>query len=253
MFDLENCQVPAVLAQAPAKGVSDRFTFIETRKVINDLESLGWIAVGAKGSTKPESMSAKHMVRFRSSENLEMPVNGVCPELIITNAHNGASSFILRAGLFRLVCSNGMIVSEAIFSSVRIRHINYSSEIIRDLVLEYSKRIPEITEKVKEFQAVILTDSLKLTFARMAVAARFENTPTVAQSIDLESLLIPTRAADKGNDLFSVLNILQEKLLNAGRFEIPGKRKPREIRNVQRIITLNQRLFDIAEAVGMLA
>ncbi|MBX3723935.1 MAG: DUF932 domain-containing protein [Turneriella sp.] len=252
MFDLENCPVPAVFAQEPAKSVSERYCFIPTTRLIDDLRSLEWFPVGVKGSTRAQDIAARHMIRFRSKTDLETPLREVCPELVIVNAHNGLCSFNLKAGIFRMVCANGLIVSESIFASIKIRHINYSYDAVRDAVLLYAERIPQVSQKVQELQQITLSDSLKITFARMAVAARFEGIPGALGVVDLERLLAPTRAEDKGSDVWSVLNVLQSKLLN-GKFQIPGKKKPREIRSVQRIITLNQRLFDIAEAVGMIA
>lgn len=253
MFTLENCTVPAVLAQTPAESVSQRYTFIPTTRLVDDLRSLDWFPVGAKGSTRPQDIAARHMIRFRSKENLETPVRSVCPELVIVNAHNGLCSFNLKAGLFRLVCSNGMIVSEAVFASIKIRHINYSYDAVRDAVFQYAQRIPQITGKVQEMQAVQLDETLKLTFARQALALRLDDRPDTTQLVDLQALLRPMRSADNGQDVWSVLNILQEKLMN-GKFVIGDKkRQARPIQNVQRTISLNQRLFDLAESIGKLA
>lgn len=252
MFDLENCQVPAVLAQAPSESVSQRYTFIPTTRLIDDLRTLDWFPVGAKGSTRPQDIAARHMIRFRSRENLETPLREVCPELVIVNAHNGLCSFNLKAGLFRLVCSNGLIVSEAVFASIRIRHINYTYDAVRDAVFQYAERIPQITDKVEMLKQAELDDELKLMFARMALLLRFNGDLELVQKIDLESLLRPIRTADIGDNAWNVLNVVQEKILN-GRFEIPDHKRPREIRNVQRLITLNQRLFDLAGEVGRLS
>lgn len=253
MLVLENCNVPAVLAQEPSKDVSGRYSFIATTRLIDDLKSMDWLPVGVKGSKRAQDTSARHMVRFRSKEHLESPVNSVCPELVVVNAHDGTASFWLKAGVFRLVCSNGMIVSEAVFASIKIRHINYSYDAVRDAVFQYAAQMPQITQKVHELQAIDLDETLKLTFARQAVALRFEEREDVTKLVDLHALLRPTRSADNGQDVWSVLNILQEKLIN-GKFMIgEKKRQARSIQNVQRTISLNQRLFDLAESIGKLA
>lgn len=249
MFDLENCKVPAVLAQAPAESVSQRYTFIPTTRLIDDLRTLDWFPVGAKGSTRPQDIAARHMIRIRSRENLETPVREVCPELVIVNAHNGLCSFNLKAGLFRLVCTNGLIVSEAVFASIRIRHINYTYDAVRDAVFQYAERIPQITDKVEMLKQTQLDDELKRMFARMALLLRFNGDLELVEKIDLDSFLRPIRTADIGDDAWHVLNVAQEKILT----NFPDLKKTREIRNVQRIITLNQRLFDLAIEVGRLS
>lgn len=252
MFDLENCQVPAVLAQAPAEGVSERYTFIPTTRLIDDLRTLGWFPVGAKGSTRPQDVAARHMIRFRSRENLETRLYEVCPEIVIVNAHNALCSFNIKAGVFRQICSNGLIVSESIFASIRIRHINYTYDAVRDAVFQYAERIPQITHKVEELKQARLDNELKHMFARMALLLRFNGDLDLVQKVDLDNFLRPLRTADIGDDAWHVLNVAQEKILT-NRIQIPDHKKPREIRNVQRIINLNQRLFDLASEVGRLS
>lgn len=253
MLDLENCNVPAVLAQEPSRDVSGRYSFIATTRLIDDLKSMDWLPIGVKGSKRPQDVAKRHMVRFRSKEHLESPVQAVCPELVVVNAHDGLCSFNMKAGLFRLVCSNGMIVSEAVFASIKIRHINYTYEAVRDAVFQYAAQMPQITQKVHELQAIHLDETLKMTFAKQALALRFEDRPEAAQAVDVHSLLRPMRSADNGQDVWSVLNVLQEKLMN-GKFVIGDKqRQARPIHNVQRTISLNQRLFDLAESIGKLA
>ncbi|AFM14221.1 DUF932 domain-containing protein [Turneriella parva] len=253
MLDLQTCNIPAVLAQEPSKEVSGRYSFIPTTRLIDDLKTMDWLPVGAKGSTRAHDVAARHMIRFRSREHLESPVQAVCPELVVINAHNGLCSFNLKAGLFRLVCSNGMIVSEAVFASIKIRHINYTYEAVRDAVFQYAAQMPQITQKVHELQAIRLDETLKTTFARQALALRFEDRPDAAQLVDVQSLLRPMRTADTGQDVWSVLNVLQEKLIN-GKFVIGDKkRQARSIQNVQRTVSLNQRLFDLAVSIGKLA
>jgi hypothetical protein len=40
----------------------------------------------------------------------------VTPEIVLLNAHDGTSAYQFHAGLFRLVCANGLIVSDATLS-----------------------------------------------------------------------------------------------------------------------------------------
>lgn len=253
MLDLQNCNIPAVLAQEPSKEVSGRYSFIPTTRLIEDLQSLDWLPVGAKGSKRPQDIASRHMVRFRSREHTDAPLHTVCPELVIVNAHDGSSAFVLFAGAYRQVCSNGLVFAENIFASIKIRHRSYNYETARDAVFRYAAQMPQITQKVQELQAIHLDETLKMTFARQAVALRFADRPDATHLVDLHSLLRPMRSADNGQDVWSVLNILQEKLMN-GKFLIGDKkRQARPIQNVQRTISLNQRLFDLAESMGKLA
>ena len=66
--------------------------------------------------------------------------------------------------------------------------------------------------------------------------------------IDFQELLNPTRDEDKGNDLWSVFNVVQEKIID-GDFEyIAGTkvRKARQIKNFKQDMDLNSKMFDVA-------
>ena len=72
-------------------------------------------------SQNPERKAfTKHMVRFRR-EDVAVNSGGIYPELVLVNSHDGLSSYRLMAGLFRVVCSNGMIVGRS-YDEVRVRH-----------------------------------------------------------------------------------------------------------------------------------
>ena len=61
-------------------------------------------------------------------------------------------------------------------------------------------------------------------------------------------LLQPTRAEDRGNDLWSVFNVVQEKLITGDfNYRMGSKaRKGREIKNFKQDMLINKRLFQTA-------
>ena len=68
------------------------------------------------------------MVRLRHTDHA-LSINGAVPEIVMLNAHDGTSSMRLLSGLFRLVCSNGLVVqSHALVEEVRIRHTHKALE-----------------------------------------------------------------------------------------------------------------------------
>jgi len=66
--------------------------------------------------------------------------------------------------------------------------------------------------------------------------------------IDVMQLLQPVRNEDKGKDLWSIFNVVQEKVIE-GDFEYraAGKaRKARKIKNFKQDIKVNSKLFKLA-------
>ena len=55
----------------------------------------------------------KHLVVFRNNDIIiEGKDNDtVYPQVLLTNSHDGKNAFTFTAGLFRLVCENGLVIS----------------------------------------------------------------------------------------------------------------------------------------------
>jgi hypothetical protein len=109
-------QAPCVFNEKPSAEVSKHYTHIPTSKVINDMRTLGWDVVDAK-EVKARKNSTKgfqkHLVVFR---NPDVVINGkdndtVFPQVLLTNSHDGKNAFTFTAGLFRIICENGLVIS----------------------------------------------------------------------------------------------------------------------------------------------
>ena len=66
--------------------------------------------------------------------------------------------------------------------------------------------------------------------------------------VDLEEFVNPVRKEDKGTDLWSVFNVVQEKLITGDfNYRAGGKaRKAREVKNFKQDMLINKRLFNVA-------
>ena len=126
-------QAPSVFTSKPSGNVSKHYTHIPTTKVINDMRTLGWDVVDVKEVAARTSATVgvqKHLVVFR---NPDVVINGndndtVFPQILLTNSHDGKNSFTFAAGLYRMICENGLVVSDTQFEDVKMRHMGYSFE-----------------------------------------------------------------------------------------------------------------------------
>jgi hypothetical protein len=87
-----------------------------------------------------------------------------------------------------------------------------------------------------------------LEFAKKALLTRFDEKELENIKIDLNDLLTPTRNEDRGSDLWSVYNVIQEKLTH-GMFNYGyGNkiRKARKIKNFNKDLELNEKLYSLA-------
>jgi hypothetical protein len=172
------------------------------------------------------------------------------PEVVFLNSHDGTSAYQLRVGIFRVVCTNGLIVSVGAFPSVRVAH---RGDIVEEVVtgaLDMSERFGVLAGQVERMEHRLLVKAEQLTFAEQALAVRF---PEPADcGIEPAQLLGCRRAEDLGNDLWSILNKCQENLLRGGlsRSVTSGRRsRTRRITSIREDVRINSRLWDLAEEV----
>ena len=244
---------PSVFTQKPSKEVSKHYTHIPTTKVINDMRTLGWDVVDTqqvKARTDGTLGVQKHLVVFRNPDVVINGENGdtVFPQILLTNSHDGKNSFTFTAGLYRMICSNGLVISTTQFEDVKIRHMGYSFEELQVQIRGMVEKLPLTVESMNKMKEVNLEEEKAVDFARKALQTRFPKEDLKRIKIDIKELLSPVRKEDSGNDLWSVFNVVQEKIIE-GDFEyVMGNkvRKARQIKNFRQDQKINRELFDLA-------
>ena len=249
---------PVAFTEKASNEVSKHYTHIPTNQVINDMRELGWGVIGAKQVAARKNATKgyqKHMIIFRHPDLLVEGQDGdnVWPQIIMTNSHDGKNSFTFQAGMYRLVCSNGLVIADQEFGSMKIRHMGYDFDTLRETINEMVEKLPLTVESMNKFKQTELTQPQKYDLARKALATRFKmrENQKVDQvyRIDLDEFLKPVRKEDAGNDLWSVFNLVQEKVVE-GDFEyVSGvkMRKARKIKNFKQDLDVNQKLFEVAK------
>ena len=243
-------------------NVSDRYVHATTATVIEDLGKLGWKPVQAK-QCRPKRNSkgirSFHMIALQNPDVKIVKTNDdgtetvdTYPRIILTNSHDGFNSFKFMVGLFRLVCSNGLVVSDGEMANMSIRHINYSFEELSRVVAEAIKQVPDIVCKMNTMKNTEVTEEQKREIATEVMKIRKDVGEDEKFDIDeatIMEILNPVREEDKSNDLWTVFNVCQEKLIKGG-FSAEGKnkkvRKQRSITSIKKDIDYNQRLWAVA-------
>jgi len=240
-------------------GLSKHYSFVPTSSVINDLRSMGWDVVDAvqvKARKKTTNGYQKHMVTF---EHSDYKVEGAeeYPQLLLTNSHDGGNAFTLSAGIFRLVCSNGLVIKTEDYGTSRLVHKGYSFEAVQKLVNEFVETIDETLTRITAMKQIELDKTQQIEFAKQAALLRFTaksyNEDNISNVVDLDDLLNVERKEDAGNGLWEVFNRVQESLVN-GKYNYAsnGKvnaadaktRKARPIKNFKQSIDVNKKLSE---------
>lgn len=251
---------PVVFATEPTnKQVSDKYLHVNTETVIDDLAKLGWFPVTAmQRKTKPRkdgspTIRSKHMVSFQNPDLMIKGKDGddAFPRIIVTNSHDGLSSFQFRVGIYRLVCSNGLVVADEEFSAFSIKHKGYTFEELQVVVAQAVADLPNKVEVLNKMQVRMLTAQEQTQLAMDAMALRATNPDAKYTEASIAEVLASTRKEDEGDSLWLVFNRVQESIINGGySAALRGAkvRKVKKIKSFERDLQVNQDLFKLALA-----
>jgi len=244
-YNIENIRslAPSVFTTEKASHLSEKYIQTPTIKVVEDLMNLGWeVTKVQEVKSRKYKGFQKHLLVFQNPSIVIKGANGddSFPQILLTNSHDGKAAFNFRVGIFRLVFSNGLVISYADIGVMSIRHLNYTFESLQAKVAEMISKLPGLVQKINLFKSKELTEAQMTDFATKAAQLRTK------KRVNIMDVLTPTRAEDQGNDLWLVFNRVQEKIL--GGSYTSGGRKARSVKNFQKDIQLNEQLFELAES-----
>jgi len=257
---------PSFYATHPKSDVSDKYAFISTLEIANQLWHEGWYPVSARESRSilPENRGfTRHMIRWAHKD---FSVNGERIELVGTNSHNRASLFQFLCGIFRKVCTNGLIAQTADFGSFSVRHIGDIGEQVQQAITGIAKAAHGIASKMDEFKAIEMTPDEQGVFAMTAHNYLYEDPKTAP--IRPDQLLIPRRSLDAATDssrsryaatlpkpdLWTTYNVIQENITKGGvrgyNRNTHRRVKTRQIKSIEKDVKLNQALWTMTQAMA---
>lgn len=245
---------PSVMASDKHVSRSERYTYIPTIDVLHGLQREGFepfeVRQGGTGDAQKRAFT-KHMIRLRQ-RGTEMQVGGdAFRELILINSHDGTSSYQLMAGMFRLVCSNGLIVGAGECQGIRVPH---KGDIVGQ-VIEGAYRIiedsAEAERRAAEMRRIALNPAEQEAFAEAAAQLRFDETSPVQP----RQVNAARRHDDVGADLWRTFNRAQENLVNGGLTYVQrdengrrvARRETRPVQSIDGNVTLNRALWTLAQ------
>ncbi len=250
--DTLRSRAPSIFALGPMIGVSHRYTFVPTARIIEGLRELDWVPVDVEEQRiRNESRRGfqKHLLRFRRAEQMET-LDEWNVELVLMNSHDAGCAYQLHAGIYRRLCSNGLVMSESSFSALRFRHAGLEPEDVVRASLRLMEFMPKVGERIQRFREHHLDARASLNFASQALLLRY---PTLEEApVDAETLLKARRPEDEGSDVWLTSNRLQENLCCGGvsdcRRDKRGRlRSVRMLRGIDSKVSVNKGLWELAE------
>jgi hypothetical protein len=246
---------PSVFAAQAMPGTSARYTFLPTDQIVTAMRQEGWKPTEAR-EMRPRMEARRgfqrHMIRFQRRD--EIAEKGeYTPEVVLINSHDRSSGYQIHAGLFRFICSNGMMVSDGLIPSIHVRHTGQEIGQIITASFQILDQLPKLADRVARFKSIGLSADIQRQFAERALALRYDR-PELAP-INATQLLEARRSEDAGPTLWETVNKVSENLLRGGmrdtsRVNRAGKpfRPMRPIRGLGANVGINLGIWGLAES-----
>jgi len=245
-------QAPSIFAGGPMSGVSSRYSFVPTARIVSGLRELNWVPVAVEEQRirlEARRGFQKHLIRFRRAEQMET-LDEWNVELVLLNSHDAGCAYQIHAGIHRRICSNGLVISETGFEAIRFRHAGLDADAVVQSSLRLLEFIPRVGELVQRFRERTLDTSESLDLAGHALRLRYASLEEAP--VEPETLLKSRRVEDEGADLWAVTNRVQENLCRGGvsdwRRDRRGRlRSVRGLHGIDSRVSVNKGLWSLAE------
>lgn len=244
---------PSIFAVEKHESRSSRYTYIPTGEVLAGLRKEGFspfMACQSKCRDESKREHTKHMVRLRHASQINAKEAN---EIILLNSHDGTSAYQMLSGMFRFVCSNGLVCGDTM-SDIRFRH---NGDIL-DNVIEGAFRVLDdfelIDGQMESMKGLTLNAGEQAAFARSALALKYDTAVAPAPITESQVLRVKRMADDK-TDLWTTFNRVQENLIGGGlrgRTATGQTRTTRAVTGIDTSIKLNRALWVLSEEMRKL-
>lgn len=252
--------VPSVFAEAAHDSRSARYAYIPTIDVLAGLRREGFEVFSARqAKTRIEGREehTKHLLRLRhaSHQGRAAVVGDSVAEILLLNSHDGSSSYQMMGGVFRFVCSNGMVVPDGTCQTVKVQHSGKVQDRVIEGAFEVLDGLTRVIDSRDTMRALTLNEGEQNAFARAAALLRFEPSEGQALPVTPEQVNRARRMDDRAPDLWTTFNRVQENVVRGGlrsRNANGARQSTRAVTGIDQDVKLNRALWTLAEEMQRL-
>jgi hypothetical protein len=207
--------------------------YIPTLDVVTKLQNEGWHINGVAEQRSKNRKITNNYVQLQHPDFAIKNKQGkdeAFTSITLSNSCNGVQPLQMSLGMFRQVCSNGMVTFDQHAESQNIKHTEINYRDLDRFVNSMNNKANKLLTEVNEMKQKGLSFEDMRKLAGAAASLRYTN----LDEINIDDLFTINRVEDESNDLWTVFNRIQENLTH-------------DISNMKEDIRLNQRLFALAE------
>jgi len=236
---------PSIFAQVAHPKMTDRYVHVRTQDIVEMMEGEGFelASASAKASRSRDPLFTKHVLDFRHPDIPQ--IDGGTPRILFTNAHDGTSAAKFMMGVYRFICSNGLVVGSTYAKEV-VRHSGEQARQLIERVRALSRNTGLLFAQIDSWTRKEMTEAETGEFARLASVLRFGD----AQRFDPVQLLETRRAEDEDNTLWRVFNRVQENAMRGSLVGVGANGRhlaSRPVKGIDKITDFNVQLWRLAE------
>jgi hypothetical protein len=245
---------PSIFAEAPHESRSERYSYIPTASVLQELRGEGFepfMVCQTRVRRDDRRDFTKHMIRLRHASQID--ARGEANEIILLNSHDGTSSYQMLAGMFRFVCQNGLVCGDTV-ADVRVPHKGDVAAQVIEGAYEVLHGFEQAQASREAMRVVTLDGGEAEVFARAALALKYDD-PDKPAPITESQVLAARRLDDNRADLWSVFNRTQENLIRGGLLGRGGngrRQRTRPVQGIDQDLRLNRALWLLADGLRQL-
>jgi len=244
-------KAPAIFATKPADYINlNRYKFTPTTDIIEHMDTMGWKLTNAKQSKTKVPLRQNFGVHITEFQHPDLYIKNseggveARPTVVLLNSHDGSRPINFEMGLFRLVCSNGLMVKDKDFGGFKERHTKYTLQEVQNMIEQKMLGLNSTVEKINRWSGIEMSAKDRRAFAIDALALRLGE-EKVAEDYEIMEILSPRRDADAPNTLWHTFNRVQENIIRGG-YQM-NNRTARPITNPIQDMVLNQGLWSLAD------
>ncbi len=244
---------PSIFAETAHESRSERYSYIPTAAVLAELRQEGFqpfMVCQTRVRHEDRREFTKHMVRLRHASQ----INGnEANEVILLNSHDGTSSYQMIVGMFRFVCHNGLVCGDTL-ADVRVHHKGNVAEQVIEGAYEILQGFDQVQEARDAMRLITLDEGEQEVLARSALALKYD-APDKVTPVTEAQVLMPRRFDDRGSDLWSTFNRIQENLVKGGlhgRNAHGRRQRTRPVQGIDQNVRLNRALWMLADGMRQL-
>ena len=217
--------------------IKTREFYIPTLDVITKLQHEGWQLKGVDEQRGKNRKISSNYVQMHHPDFAVKNSKGkdeAYTSITISNSCNGNKPLQMSLGMFRQVCTNGLVMFDQHAEAENIKHIEINYRNLDRFIASVTNKTGKLLTEVSgmKHKGLSIEDMRKL--AREAASLRYND----LEDINIDDLLTVNRVEDESNDLWTVFNRIQENLTH-------------DVSNMNEDIRLNKQLFSLANQYAL--